>query len=270
MTVAIGVVSGDGIVLAADSRTTRGGTPVRVLSDYTHKVFRVGRCGIVTYGWAFLANRNIAHHMAQFAIDLDGAEPGPEEMAARLADFFGDRIEQHFADGRDERPEEGREVLGFVVAGFDDGEGKALDVFLPSRTVSVVLRSDSPGAVWRGQTDVIRRLVKGVDIDLLEHLVGDGDLRSQLDALRPSIDALEYMIPFSVMNLQDAVDFAVFAIRTTIDTQRLTYGTIGHPGSWPGVGGPIEIGLITARGGFEWIQRTELHGERPAGEAESI
>ncbi len=270
MTVAIGVVSGDGIVLAADSRTTRGGTPVRVLSDYTHKVFRVGGCGIVTYGWAFLTNRNIAHHMAQFAVDLDGETPGPEKMAARLAEFFGKRIERHFEDGLDERPEEGHEVLGFIVAGFDDGVGKAVEVFLPSRTVAVALRSDSPGAVWRGQTDVIRRLVKGADLDLLDHLVSEAGLEEHLEALRPSIEGLEYLIPFPVLNLQDAVDFAVFAIRTTIDTQRLTYGTLAHPGSWPGVGGPIEIGIITPRRGFQWIQRTEVQGERPAGEAESI
>jgi hypothetical protein len=32
--------------------------------------------------------------------------------------------------------------------------------------------------------------------------------------------------------------------------------------SWPGVGGPVEIATVTAMGGFDWVQRTTLRGER--------
>jgi hypothetical protein len=72
------------------------------------------------------------------------------------------------------------------------------------------------------------------------------------------------------MNLQDGIDLAVLCIRTTIDVQRLTLGPLAiEPDfSWPGVGGPIEIATATATGGFRWVQRTTLQGERPAGVAE--
>ena len=58
---------------------------------------------------------------------------------------------------------------------------------------------------------------------------------------------------FAAMPLQDAVDYAVHLIRTTIDTMRF------EP-RFPGVGGPIDVLLITP-GGTRWVQRKELRGE---------
>jgi hypothetical protein len=72
------------------------------------------------------------------------------------------------------------------------------------------------------------------------------------------------------MNIQDAIDFSVLLIRTTMDVQRLTNGTTADPGVFPGVGGPIEIALVTAKNGFEWVQRTSLLAERPSGQAERL
>ncbi len=39
--------------------------------------------------------------------------------------------------------------------------------------------SDQPGAVWRGQTDVIRRLIKGADLDLVAHIAEEQGLRDE-------------------------------------------------------------------------------------------
>ena len=55
------------------------------------------------------------------------------------------------------------------------------------------------------------------------------------------------------MNVQDAIDFAIYAVRTTIDTMRFE----ARPKN---VGGPIDVLLITAQGS-RWIQRKELHGQ---------
>jgi 20S proteasome alpha/beta subunit len=275
VTVAIAVVSTDGIALAADSRTTlqiAADAPTRVLSDFTHKVFQLGLHGMVTYGWAFLDGRNIAGHVAELEAAVGEAKKiSVEELGQRVAAFFGEAYDRHMAKGLEEPPGEGVDVLGFLVGGYQDGAGKVFEVLLPSRTVAQRLDSSAnPGAAWRGQTDVIVRLVKGTDLGLLEARAAAASKQAHLDALRDEVTSLEYAIPFQSMNLQDAVDFAVFAIRTTIDTQRLTHGTVREPGSWPGVGGPIEIGVITPKAGFGWIQKTVLRGERPAGEAERI
>jgi hypothetical protein len=82
----------------------------------------------------------------------------------------------------------------------------------------------------------------------------------------PLLEACRYRIPFDSMNLQDGIDFAVLCIRTTIDVQRLTLGTVAMAAdfSWPGVGGPIEIATVTAAAGYRWVQPTVVQGERPA------
>ena len=273
MTLAVAVVTSDGIVVAADSRTTWGGNPTRVLSDFTHKVFRVGDVAIATFGFAFLSGRNIAGHMGEFAQQAATESPGPEKTAELLRDFFGERLERHFGEGSDTRPDPGVDSLGFLIGGYSDGMGSIWELGLPTANVSKIADSASGGgAAWRGQGEIFTRLVKGVDLSNLLILTDGADgLRQNIEALQPTFEKMEFAIPFGSMGLQDAIDIAVLAIRTTIDVQRLTFGTIGtieQVGSWPGVGGPIEIAAVTPIDGFSWVQRTLLQGERPAGAAE--
>ena len=56
------------------------------------------------------------------------------------------------------------------------------------------------------------------------------------------------------MTLQDAIDYAIFLIRTTIDYQR--FATMV-----PTVGGDIDVAIITHHGGFQWIQEKKYRGE---------
>ena len=61
-----------------------------------------------------------------------------------------------------------------------------------------------------------------------------------------------YLPLFIAMPLQDAVDYAVHLIRTTIDTMRF------EP-RFPSVGGPIDV-LVVTPAGLEWVQRKKLRG----------
>jgi hypothetical protein len=271
MTLAVTVVCQDGVVVAADSRTTLGNhRMLRVGSDFTHKVFAPGGVAVATYGEAFVDERSIASHMAEFAVVEAGncAHPGP--TARKLAAFFGDRYDAHSAAlGDDEgAPPPGVAALGFLVSGYDDaGVGEAWEVTLPDRAVEqIATTANGGGAAWRGQSDVVTRIVRGADLELLVRLAAVHKLGAELDAVMPMLDECSYRIPFDSMNLQDGIDFAVLCIRTTIDVQRLTLGPLATAPefSWPGVGGPIEI----ATGGFAWVQRTSVQGERPAGMAE--
>jgi hypothetical protein len=273
MTLAVTVVCQDGVVVAADSRTTLANhRMLRVGSDFTHKVFESGGVAVATYGEAFVADRSIASHMAEFSVVESGncAHPGP--TARKLADFFGDRYDAHLADAPDDAPPPGVAALGFLVSGYDDaGVGEAWEVTLPERTVEpIATTANGGGAAWRGQSDVVTRIVRGSDLDLLERLAAVHKVADELDAVAPLLEACSYRIPFDSMNLQDGIDFAVLCIRTTIDVQRLTLGPVATTPefSWPGVGGPIEIATVTAARGFGWVQRTSVQGERPAGMAE--
>lgn len=274
MTLAVTVVCQDGVVVAADSRTTLANhRMLRVGSDFTHKVFESGGVAVATYGEAFVADRSIASHMAEFAVVEAGNCDHPGPTARKLAGFFGDRYDAYVDElPDDDTPPPGVAALGFLVSGYDDaGVGEAWEVTLPDRSVEpIATTANGGGAAWRGQSDVVTRIVRGSDLELLERLAAAHRRTEELHELEPLLDACSYRIPFDSMNLQDGIDFAVLCIRTTIDVQRLTLGPAATAPefSWPGVGGPIEIATVTPRRGFGWVQRTSVQGERPAGMAE--
>jgi hypothetical protein len=273
VTLAVTVVCQDGVVVAADSRTTLANhRMLRVGSDFTHKVFESGRVAVATYGDAFVGGRSIASHMAEFAVVHSGNCDHPGPTAQHVAEFFGDRYDQQAGDDPDDMSPPPVAALGFLVGGYDDaGVGEAWEVVLPERLVErIATTTEGGGAAWRGQSDVITRIVRGSDLELLERLADAHQLQRELHSLTPLLDACTYRIPFDSMNLQDGIDFAVLCIRTTIDVQRLTLGPVATlpEFSWPGVGGPVEIATVTAPAGFAWVQRTRVQGERPAGLAE--
>jgi hypothetical protein len=67
--------------------------------------------------------------------------------------------------------------------------------------------------------------------------------------------------------MQDAVDFASFLIRTTIDMQRFSDGTRADPGDLPGCGGPVRI-LAVTREALQWVTPPTLAEPSRAGLAE--
>jgi 20S proteasome alpha/beta subunit len=98
MTVVVGVAAPDGIILAADSRTTlqwETGGRHRIMSDTTQKVFAVsGRIGVATYGNAFIGNRTIAGLMDEFVAQRSEQMPeSADAVATVLGDFFHERFQ---------------------------------------------------------------------------------------------------------------------------------------------------------------------------------
>ena len=137
MTLAVTVVCQDGVVVAADSRTTLGNhRMLRVGSDFTHKVFDSGGVAVATYGEAFVDERSIASHMAEFAVVEAGNCDHPGPTARKLAAFFGDRYDARCAadDGPSDdcRRRPTWPPSGSWSAGYDDaGVGEAWEVTLP-------------------------------------------------------------------------------------------------------------------------------------------
>ena len=94
MTIVVCAASPDGIVLAADSRTTStDGQRSRVVTDHAQKVFEIGSFGVATYGLASLGNRNIRGLMDEFLASTKlGANLGVDAFARRLGTFFHGRL----------------------------------------------------------------------------------------------------------------------------------------------------------------------------------
>jgi hypothetical protein len=266
MTICVGVAAPDGIVLAADSRTTfehEDGSH-RIVSDFAYKVFQVGdEYGVATYGRAMIGNKTIAGLMDEFDAYLGDTElDDVHDVAARLGDFFHERLSAYYVATGQEPPEHGWS-LGFLVAGYDgEGIGHIREVGVPGpHFTEPSITTANGGASWRGMTDVIRRMIYGFDGDgfaATEHELPD-------DLIEP-MTSIAYQLLFP-LTIQDAIDFASFLIRTTIDMQRFSDGTIVRPGAIPGCGGPTRIMLITPYG-VDWISDRPPRGPSKAGWAE--
>lgn len=265
MTIVVGVATPEGLVLASDSRTTTtfgDNERHRIASDNAQKLFDVEGMGVATFGMAFLGRDTIAGVMDQFAAHIaDGEWSGVKEMAHALGQFFDQRFQEHM--GKETWDPDDGFPLGFLVAGYDDGGvGAIYEVLIPGGQIEDFAATTTEGGyMWRGQTDVVSRLVKGVDWNCLDG-VGITLSKEQVQKL----DLLQYR-DLPPITLQDGVDYASFLVRTTIDMQRFSDGTLSSPGEVPGCGGPLQV-LAIERSRHSWVAPLTLHGPSNPGLAE--
>jgi hypothetical protein len=158
----------------------------------------------------------------------------------------------------------GVEPLQFIVAGYnEDRSHQVAMVYIPG---DVELKRDSTksgqeyGASWIGQIDVVARIVLGFD-GRIGTLPAIQKIASEIGAkeFQRQLGSLEYVIQWGTMTLQDGIDFSALAIGTTTSIQRFSDGIAGDPGDIPGVGGPIDVAVITPEKGFIWVSKKNLH-----------
>ena len=94
------------------------------------------------------------------------------------------------------------------------------------------------GASWGGQGDVIAGILTPSQLTTPEG-------KTQQVVKAPVV--------WDAMPIQDALDFAIYAVRTTIDTIRFQ----ARPKN---VGGPIDVLLLTPEK-TSWVQRKEYRGQ---------
>ncbi|MDO5835823.1 MAG: hypothetical protein Q4P17_04880 [Methanobacterium sp.] len=115
------------------------------------------------------------------------------------------------------------------------------------------------GSSWLGLGDVAARIVMGFDgriqnIDFVKESIMTHGEQIILTQLR----GLEYAIQWGAMTLQDAIDFATLMIQTTSAIKRFSDGITTDPGDMPGVGGPIDVAVITQDHGFVGVKKKKL------------
>jgi hypothetical protein len=245
MSLVIVIYVPEGIVMASDSRqflTVEGKTPegrdFKVethASDSVIKTFLLvdQRTGISYFGQDFLAGVPMASHIKKFIEEELTASDDVVTISKKIIEYF----RRLFPDAD----------TGFHVAGYKK-EGKISVPYVYYCHVSrntVIRRNIKPdgslayGATWSGQIDVIDSIVNPVV------LKDEKDIDKVVRAPVPII--------WDAMVLQDAIDFSIYAIRTTIDTMRFQ----ARPKN---VGGPIDVLVITPNEA-RWIQKKELRGE---------
>ncbi len=295
-TLNVTVVTHEGIVLAADSRVTYQNEKgdYRIATDRAFKLFQIGqRAGLVSAGKTRIGDMSLATLLERFKVErkIDGSSELPVDLIAnelvgflkdehglakesigkRLEDI-GKQIEVHIDEETrrllsgekqvlERQMDELRSTMGLIVSGYDNRDIRRVYQLIVSDQESFIgeLGTVEPTVFWDGQTDVLSRLVLGFD---------PGLLKEETDLKRDEVlDKLEYNIHFDKMTLQDAVDFAIFLIETTIGMQRFADGTVGNPGAVVGTGGPIDVAVITPKG-FRWVQRKGISFLREYLEAE--
>lgn len=157
------------------------------------------------------------------------------------------------------------EIDGLVlfVAGYnEDGSHEVYNLYIPGE---VVKRRDSNqkgmeyGANWLGQTDVVTRIIKGWDPRVFNApFVAEAIQQKGQPEIEKQLNSMEYAINWGAMPLQDAIDFSVLVIETTSAIQRFSDGVLADPGDVPGVGGPVDVLVITPDEA-KWIQKKELN-----------
>jgi hypothetical protein len=140
-----------------------------------------------------------------------------EDFATKLGQFYLTRWNAG--------PQVG-EPVGFFVGGYNDNEayGRLYSVSVPNQPQPTELHVNTFGAQWAGQ----------------------GTVASGLFSQAP--------IPWQLLPLQDCIDVAILAVRTTAELQKFVTDIRG-------VGGPIDVAAITKIEGFRYVQSKSLHGE---------
>lgn len=222
----------EGIVMAADSRLTlefqvaqAGVTKHHSVpsSDSTYKVFAApNNVGVSAFGAAAVGSTPVAALVDAFFVK----ELAPGD---KTAEAVADMLLAHFST------QPGPPATRLHVAGYKNGSQVVLDVDVAANSVKQV-NTAGPGAAWGGEADPLSRLMSRV---------GSLDQNGQLVKELPLFGTA-----FQHFTLQDAVDFAVYAIRTTADTMRFQMRA-------QTVGGPIDV-LVIKPNGLTWLRRKEL------------
>lgn len=228
----------EGIVMAADSRLTlntqREELDKKVVnlavgqSDSNYKLFLAPfNIGISTYGAADIKGVPIAGYVDSFiAAELKNKPPNIENVGKKLLEHFSAFTpvpKTHF------------HVAGYVDVD-NQIEQQVWHINVGGKQVSRLSPPGQQGASWGGESDILARLVQPV---------------AQIDQDGKVLQKLPYFhVQWHFFTLQDAIDFAVFALRATIDSMRF------QPRAKT-VGGPIDV-LVIKPSGADWIQRKKL------------
>lgn len=149
------------------------------------------------------------------------------------------------------------EPVNLLVSGYNsDGTTQTYEINAPGEKI-LKRENNEFGCTWIGQGDVVSRIILGYDSKLFKVPIIKAMGKKADDDLRTQIRGLEYFIQWSLITLQDAVDLAVFLIKSTSVMQRFADGISMDVGDIQGVGGPIDVALIT-KDGIKWINKKEI------------
>lgn len=220
-----------------EQKTTLPGipTPSTTLS-FAQKVFPfLGDFGVGTFGIGQLCGKTIYFAMRELEKELNKrpVDQGPGNVT-KVAEIIAERsskllVEQVKREGKDiKRMPDDWKPLGFQVVGYNGDKATTIEMHI-GKAVDMKIH-DTAGITATGQVGVCEALFSRFGANPQE---------------RPITD---------LFSLQDAVSYAEFLISTTASHQQFAR-------TMPGVGGDIDIALVTPFDHFTWIRQKSLHGK---------
>jgi len=258
MTICTVVKVRDGIVLGTDSMSQLHATDPQgqsgVVKTYSNsrKLFQVGEkpIGVMSWGAGNIGPRSIEGLLREFS-----RQPGQEKVrtvedtAGKLCQFLQEIYDAEFPNV----PVEQQPGIGMYVAGYSRGEefAEEWEFTLPAAPVPKKVRpKEHFGASWRGIDIPFTRLYQGFDPRLLEALAAKGVSRELIEETIGQTP-LKIQVVYGAVPVQDAIDLAVFVLRTTIGYVEIDLGP-------PACGGPLQVAIILPQTGFSWIEQPQL------------
>ncbi|MEX1229490.1 MAG: hypothetical protein WEB58_04575 [Planctomycetaceae bacterium] len=264
MTIAIGLLTCEGIILGADSTLTvsipnqQGGRDVAQLFNSNQKIYEIGpkaeffhpgrqfSGGFATWGDGSFGPISWHDLVNEFYCGYEETMQSSDNVAEKFHDFAKRKWSELQASGAVPTGTCGPKAGAFVAAvakGACRPHGSSLNLGL-------------------GQTAALPRgeLLIGGDVTTVYRIINGFDPELEKDLLNSGVDPLLFKNcanKFSIasftehMPLRDAVDYVHFLIYSTIKMHR-------YKGSKALVGGAIEIAVITGDRGFRWILHKSL------------
>ncbi|HST04802.1 MAG TPA: hypothetical protein VLQ48_08700 [Chloroflexia bacterium] len=255
MTFIITVYVNEGIVMASDSRLTMSRTVTNenafkaqqsqvlmdiVQSDANYKLFLAPNgVGISTCGDASVNGEPLAGYIEAFMDEeiaqvLDSPIESDDVIEGGEVDKVADQLLEYF------KKLPGPPDTAFHVAGYKTEGNKRVQqiwrVTIKTGEKTLINNGGEKGVLWDGEGDFMYRLIQPV--------YRKSDQGEYVALENPDI-------AFHYFTIQDAIDFAVYATRTTVDSIRFV-ATRSKT-----VGGPIDVLVIKPRDAF-WVQRKQL------------
>ena len=263
MTICVSVKTRQGLVLGTDSMTTIGqsvGGQIQVVKTYSNarKLTQIGQLpiGVFTYGVGNVGARSIYGLITEFCRNVHAPET-VLEIAERLSAFIQPEYQQHYGNDSEEYK------LGLYVAGYSPESAlpEEWSIEFPNAAKpELVQPNDSFNVNWRAITLPFMRLHQGFDIRFYEKLaekmlnigISEQVMKNIFNMFKEAMEEIPLTpsIQFASMPIQNAINFAVYVLQTTI-------GYTTFESVTPSCGGPLQIAVISEDRGFVWVREPQ-------------